>query len=481
MTITNPHIINFSDTFSVTSNKRTADVALLSSWLTPDELLKKIIGEGFYGDGSDLDVTLSENTTLARDMFYNNLTVPLAYTLNVADFRVFVKGTLTHFGNINCNGNNGNIGSNGVATDEGAGGTGGAATATGSMPNGSAGKNGDYTKVNIDAPTVNNALIAKSYAGAKGGEGGAGFGPPFAAIDGGSAGTVNLLSPNYGKHPNFIEGVLGRVFTDSGVLKYNISGINAGSGSGGIGGGTAYGGGGGGASGSGGNAGTVFIAAYIIVGTGTISANGGNGGLIAGTGATGVLSGTGIKSPGGGGGGAGGQGGNGGLVFIISNDLSGFTGFIYAKGGNGALGGTGGAGSPGSWHGSPFFQVGDGGDGGGGGGGGNGGAGGMIIVYTLLAIAFTYSVNDGNGGIGGPGGVGGTGQGGVHNGNLYANNGNGGNGGKGGNGFIAGAGGAGAISPPTDEIALNHHGADGTNGAVGTSTGLSGTYIQIQL
>ncbi len=49
----------------------------------------------YFGDGSDGDVTISTNTTLTRDMYYNNLTVNTAVTLNPAGYRIFVYWTTT--------------------------------------------------------------------------------------------------------------------------------------------------------------------------------------------------------------------------------------------------------------------------------------------------------------------------------------------------------------------------------------------------
>ena len=48
-----------------------------------------------YGDGSDGNVTLTTNTTLTRDMYYNNLTINSGVNLDPAGYRVFVKDTLT--------------------------------------------------------------------------------------------------------------------------------------------------------------------------------------------------------------------------------------------------------------------------------------------------------------------------------------------------------------------------------------------------
>lgn len=53
-----------------------------------------IIPDSIYGSGMDGNVTISANTTLTRDMHYNNLTIDPGYTLNTAGYRVFVRNTL---------------------------------------------------------------------------------------------------------------------------------------------------------------------------------------------------------------------------------------------------------------------------------------------------------------------------------------------------------------------------------------------------
>jgi hypothetical protein len=59
-----------------------------------------------YGNGADGDTTISVNTTLARDMYYQNLTVNVGIVLSTGGFRIFVKNTLTLAGMIR------NIGAN---------------------------------------------------------------------------------------------------------------------------------------------------------------------------------------------------------------------------------------------------------------------------------------------------------------------------------------------------------------------------------
>lgn len=53
-----------------------------------------VIPDSIYGSGMDGNVTISANTTLTRDMFYNNLTISAGYTLNTAGYRVFVRNNL---------------------------------------------------------------------------------------------------------------------------------------------------------------------------------------------------------------------------------------------------------------------------------------------------------------------------------------------------------------------------------------------------
>lgn len=50
-----------------------------------------VIPDSIYGSGADGNVTISANTTLTRDMHYNNLTISAGYTLDTAGFRVFVR------------------------------------------------------------------------------------------------------------------------------------------------------------------------------------------------------------------------------------------------------------------------------------------------------------------------------------------------------------------------------------------------------
>ncbi len=105
-----------------------------------------------FGDGSDGNVTISSNTTLTSNKFYNNLTIDTNSTLTPAGYFIFVKGTLTieSGSKIDWSGKNGTAGGNGVGrTSAGSGGTAGAALADGFLKGslvgkvGGAGGNGD--------------------------------------------------------------------------------------------------------------------------------------------------------------------------------------------------------------------------------------------------------------------------------------------------------------------------------------------------
>ena len=57
-------------------------------------------GELVFGSGEDGDVTVTTNTNLSEDMYYNNLTVNSGVVLNPNGWRVFVKNTLNLTGDL---------------------------------------------------------------------------------------------------------------------------------------------------------------------------------------------------------------------------------------------------------------------------------------------------------------------------------------------------------------------------------------------
>jgi hypothetical protein len=313
-----------------------------------------ISNNDLYGDGSDGDVTISVDTTLTSDMFYNSLTINTTKTLNPGGFRIFVKTTLTYqgTGKISVAGGAGGAGSNATpgtsSSNGGAGGTAGAAkyTADGTLPKaydgaaGGGGGSGGGTDC-VTSPTngtggsVGGANIAKalSGAGSAGGNGGQSS-SANCTIGSGSAGRT----------------VSGTIFNkiNNGISAYNLFDVypsfaaftNAGasgSGGGGEGGRTGvgghFGGGGGGGGGSGATGGVVSLFARKIVtvdGNTYLDASGGNGGNGGNGGDATAAEPTGRY----GGGGGGGAGGRGGTIILVYSSKSG-TGTTSIAGGTG--------------------------------------------------------------------------------------------------------------------------------------------------
>lgn len=65
--------------------------------------VQRIGNDSVYGTGSDGTVVIASNTSLSRDMYYNNLTINSNSHLNTNGFKVFVKNTLTVNGSIGIN------------------------------------------------------------------------------------------------------------------------------------------------------------------------------------------------------------------------------------------------------------------------------------------------------------------------------------------------------------------------------------------
>lgn len=267
-----------------------------------------ISNNDIYGDGSDGDVTISADTSLARDMYYNNLTVDSTKILTGSSFRIFVKNTLT---------NNGFIRNNG-----GAGGTGGAASGGTAGTKVSSQFLGESKSGGTGGTPGAAGTASSNSIGGSGGNGGLGNGGVPQA--GGAGGTATALAAIAGGYRHGITALELRSINGSSTIVL----FQGGAGGGGGGDDTTTGAGGGG---GGGGGGLMVVAARIIVNSGTISCNGGNGGDA-------------YQSAGNAGGGGG--GGGGGLVMIY-NSLT--AGTETANGGTGgAKRGTGVAGSNGS-------------------------------------------------------------------------------------------------------------------------------------
>ena len=326
-------------------------------------------GISVFGDGSDGDVTISTNTSLTRDMYYDDLTINAGVTLSPSGYRIFVKGTLTVNGTIARDGNDGGNGGNGGnAYDFGGGsagsaGTAGSALSAGTLPGSLAGKVGKIgaagvttTEFNVvgndgvsgdNGADTNNSCGVNGVIGVNGGDGGAAGGQSGGVGgSGGSAGTANQATYQPRAIPTAIS-FIGWSTATPYIITSSASSGGVGSGgsgaiSAGASGGRAASGGAGGSGGGGSQGGIMVISAknIIINSGGSIEAIGGNGGD-GGDGGNGWRNDVGGR-PGGSGGGAGGSGGQGGIIVLIYNSLTN-DGTISVAGGSGGTGGSGSA------------------------------------------------------------------------------------------------------------------------------------------
>lgn len=322
----------------------------------------------FYGDGSDGDVSITSNTALTSDMYYDDLSVSNNAILSPAGYRIFVKGTLTiaSGSSVAENGGNGGVGGDGLlnSAQEGLGGTAGtAAHSAGYYPAPKSGKEGqDGGQGSANSNALNNDEAGGSEDGlagdastdsvgangvAAGAGGNGGNSPGYSGGTGAQAGGAGTATAADEDPRNIISLIQWIDFSTIGTpVKFNGS---AGSGSGGGGGGASgafdgsarYGGGGGAGGGSGAPGGFVGIFARKIVNNGVISANGGNGGN-GGNGNNGTVG----YNTGGGGAGGGGGGGSGGVLSLAYNSYSG-SGTKTVTGGS-----AGSAGTPGTGYGT---------------------------------------------------------------------------------------------------------------------------------
>jgi hypothetical protein len=282
---------------------------LVNEWLArvqaEIEWLRGEAGTGVFGDGSDGTVTLGAGTTtLTRDMYYADLTVPNGSTLATAGFRLFVAGTLT-------------VMVGGVIHADGApasGATGGAGAPVGSLGGGTAGANGVTDTAPGSAGTAGTSITF-----ALGGAGGAG-GADQQGNSGGAGGTLTAPAPSVGgdRHAGA-------------ALGYPTGSITPWRGGSGGGSGAVHDGGTSG--GGGGGAGVLVAWAQVVDNRGIMRANGGPGGNAVVAGSDGI---------------GGGGGGGGGRVYIAHREAAGGTlGTLQADGGPGGLGGANQATPPG--------------------------------------------------------------------------------------------------------------------------------------
>lgn len=64
---------------------------------------QRLGNDSVYGFGTDGNVVIASNTSLSRDMYYNNLTINVGSHLNTNGYKVFVRGTLAVNGSIGVN------------------------------------------------------------------------------------------------------------------------------------------------------------------------------------------------------------------------------------------------------------------------------------------------------------------------------------------------------------------------------------------
>lgn len=77
------------------------------SWAVDSMLTESWINSLIYfWDWSDGDVTITTTVTLARDMYYNNLTITSPWILNPNGYKIYIKWILSGNGKIQRNGNN---------------------------------------------------------------------------------------------------------------------------------------------------------------------------------------------------------------------------------------------------------------------------------------------------------------------------------------------------------------------------------------
>ena len=299
------------------------------------------VGESVgFGDGSDGDVTISSDTSLSRDMYYNNLTINPGVTLNPNGYRIFVKGTLINNGKISRNGNPGQDGNVGRS--------GGAPLSSGTLFGSAAGGWGGYNDLirTGDSYVYNyrDGANGENVVGIGGNGGGGGRGVGRYGSSPGLGGIVTKDHFYFVKRyvinidSNFIQENLPQT---SQLVGYSLTNRELFKGGGGGGGGgaseipgllfclnpedycrnTSAGGGGGSAGG------IIYIGAKKIINNGAIEAKGGNGGK---GGRNSYNSSNADQVCGGGGGG----GGAGGIVILVYNSYEG-GGSIDVSGGIG--------------------------------------------------------------------------------------------------------------------------------------------------
>jgi hypothetical protein len=315
---------------------------------------------GFFGDCSDGDITFAANTTLARDVFYDHVTINAHVTVTTASFAFYACHSVTYDASDSVLSNSGH---------DASGSTGGAAIPAGTLPGGHGGGGGGIGNPTTGPAVGGNGsapgLQRYSNVAAAGGAGHAGVGSAGSAggigVGGGGGGgggnnagssggagngaAAAVVTPTNGDPREIFEGMTGRTVSSS---TWDDTGSGAGGGFGGVttgGGGGSVGGNGGG---GGGGSGWMIVGVRTFVGPGGIVARGGAGG----NGTCTLANTIGFPPVAGDGAGGGGGGGPGGVV-KITTETNGITADVSGgAGGSGfcateTFGGAGGSGGSG--------------------------------------------------------------------------------------------------------------------------------------
>lgn len=124
------------------TNKLVDNADTDGTWLIPRASVLSSLDAATFGSWADGNVTISADTSLTRDMYYNNLTINNTFTLSPKWYRIFVAGTL------NC------IGSGKIASNGWAGGSGWPWNSSSTTVTGGTAWARDYTTGSLPIPKV---------------------------------------------------------------------------------------------------------------------------------------------------------------------------------------------------------------------------------------------------------------------------------------------------------------------------------------
>ena len=262
-----------------------------------------------FGNGADGDVTISSDTSLSRDMFYDTLKVVSTKALTTNGYRIFCKTLLVNEGIVE----NGGISGGSAGSLGGGSAAGGASSVGGTCVGGKGGRGGGVCM--IIARKIDNSAGVIHANGEDGDDGSA----PAAIVQGGTNGNAGTaLNPGLGDEGNAGGAASAGAFSGTGGAKGALTNPTAAQG--------------------GYNAVPQILLFHQPDGTLIGGGTGGGGGAVAENSGTGD------------GAGAGGSGGGGGVLVIVTNEA--IWGTETATGGKGGTGQKLGSGS-----------VSDGGDG----------------------------------------------------------------------------------------------------------------------